>query len=61
MRASIKVLLSFFILLTLVSSSQSRIIYIPSPSLATIQSGISLALEGDTVLVNSGTYYENIN
>jgi len=61
MRANAKVLLTFLILFTLVSSSQSRIIYIPSPSLATIQSGISLALEGDTVLVNSGTYYENIN
>ncbi|HEX9911851.1 MAG TPA: right-handed parallel beta-helix repeat-containing protein, partial [candidate division Zixibacteria bacterium] len=61
MRASVKVLLSFFILLTLVSSLQSKIIYIPSPSLATIQGGINIALEGDTVLANVGTYYENID
>ncbi len=61
MRASVKVLLSFFILLTLVSSLQSKIIYIPSPSLATIQGGINIASEGDTVLANVGTYYENID
>jgi parallel beta-helix repeat protein len=61
MRASVKVLLSFFILLTLVSASQSKIIYIPSPSLATIQGGINIASEGDTVLANVGTYFENID
>ncbi len=61
MRVMTKILLSFLILFSLVSSSQSRIIYIPSPSLATIQGGINVASNGDTVLVNVGTYYENID
>jgi len=57
----VKAFLGFIIILSLFSSASGRIIYIPSPSLATIQGGINYALDGDTVLVNSGTYYENIN
>jgi len=61
MRAYAKVLLSFLIFLSLFSYSSAKIIYIPSPSLATIQGGINIASDGDTVLVNIGTYYENID
>ena len=61
MKAVVKAFFSFTIILSLFSSASGRIIYIPSPSLATIQGGINYALDGDTVLVNAGTYYENIN
>ena len=36
------------------------IINVPADT-STIQGGISMAFNGDTVLVNNGTYYENIN
>ncbi len=61
MKAVVKAFLSFVIILSLFGSASGRIIYIPSPSLATIQGGINYAVDGDTVLVNSGTYYENID
>lgn len=61
MKAVVKAFFCFTIILSLFSGASGRIIYIPSPSLATIQGGINYALDGDTVLVNSGTYYENIN
>ena len=61
MKAVVKVFFVLTIILSLFSGASGRIIYIPSPSLATIQGGINYALDGDTVLVNSGTYYENIN
>ena len=61
MKAVVKAFFCFTIILSLFTGASGRIIYIPSPSLATIQGGINYASDGDTVLVNSGTYYENIN
>lgn len=61
MKAVVKAFFVLTIILSLFSGASGRIIYIPSPSLATIQGGINYASDGDTVLVNSGTYYENIN
>jgi len=61
MKAVVKAFFVLTIILSLFSGASGRIIYIPSPSLATIQGGINFASDGDTVLVNSGTYYENIN
>ena len=39
----------------------ARIHWVPSAYLATIQGGIDIAKDSDTVLVLPGTYYENIN
>jgi parallel beta-helix repeat protein len=44
----------------LLSSINANIIHVPDDTLS-IQGGISLAGEGDTVLVAEGLYYENIN
>ena len=57
----VKILLSFLIFLSFFSYTSAKIIYIPSPSLATIQGGVNFASNGDTVLVNVGTYYENVD
>ena len=38
-----------------------NLLYVPSEKYPTIQSGIDSAINGDTVLVGVGRYYENIN
>ncbi len=49
-----------FILITLLSALFATIINIPN-DLETIQQGIDASVDGDTVLVQPGTYIENIN
>ena len=40
-------------------STQSQIIHVPADQ-PTIQAGINVASDGDTVMVSDGTYFENI-
>jgi len=51
----ITILLSCFII-----SASAQIIHVPLDQ-PNIQAGINVATTGDTVLVDTGTYYENIN
>lgn len=49
------------LILFLFSPAFAKIYQVPSAFIATIQGGINVAKDGDTVLVMPGTYYENIN
>ena len=49
-----------FVCLLLAVNTQADIIHVPADT-STIQGGIYLASDGDTVLVAEDTYYENIN
>ena len=51
-----KIILSFFVTLSVVSSTT---INVPN-DYSTIQEGINASVDGDTVLVTDGTYYENL-
>jgi hypothetical protein len=55
-----KFLFSVFFFIVFVSFLSSTIINIPE-DYPTIQEGINASVDGDTVLVQPGTYYENIN
>jgi len=60
MKNSIYSILTTILIVCSVSITESQIIHIPSDYLS-IQEGISAAQNGDTILVDEGTYYENIN
>jgi len=57
MRGSLS-LISTLIMILFTASLQARIIHVPSDS-STIQGGINGAVDGDTVMVLPGTYYEH--
>lgn len=52
--------LALLLLLTAASNSSAATIHVPTQA-GTIQSGIDLSVNGDTVLIAPGTYHERIN
>ncbi|OGC81370.1 MAG: hypothetical protein A2W07_06410 [candidate division Zixibacteria bacterium RBG_16_43_9] len=56
-----KTVMFLALILLLLSPAFAKIYQVPSAFIATIQGGINVAKDGDTVLVMPGTYYENIN
>ena len=59
MRTIAFVLCAVFVLASL-QQTQARIIHVPTEQ-STIQAGINASVNGDTLLVAPGTYYEHIN
>ena len=55
-----KTLILFFVLLVISTCLYSTIINVPADQ-PTIQDGIDASVDADTVLVQPGTYIENIN
>jgi len=60
LRSSMKNIVSIILVLVLAGFSSATIINIPA-DYPTIQQGIDASADGDTVLVQPGTYYENID
>jgi len=58
-RTTLHLLVSLF-LLCIVYSAQATVVYVPD-NYTTIQGAINAVSNGDTVVVRSGTYFENIN
>jgi|GEM_PF-1653722 len=56
-----KTVMFLALILLLFSPVLAKIYQVPSAFIATIQGGINVAKDGDTVLVTPGIYYENIN
>jgi hypothetical protein len=60
MKTSANILLAFLCLGPCWQSGGATIRQVPSPQYPTIQAAVDASVNGDTVLVNEGTYYENI-
>lgn len=56
-----KTVMFLALIILLLSPAFAKIYQVPSAFIGTIQGGINVAKNGDTVLVMPGTYYENIN
>ena len=56
----LRIIVFNFLLFLFITRSLADIINVPDDALS-IQDGINLAVDGDTVLVADSTYYENVN